>query len=297
MMTPTLPHNISRWPSLAALTVVIVLAAACAPGGRSGEESASAQLTSSEYVAGLLEQLAAGEGMQLLDLTYPLSPDSIYWPTGAPFDHQLQGWEISEGGYWYASASFSSPEHLGTHIDAPIHFAESGWTLAEIPVDRLVGPGVLIDISERSAMDPDAALEVEDIERWEGAHGAIPASSIVIVRSGWAQHWPDWNAYYGTDTPEDVSTLHFPGVSESAAEVLVERRIAGVGIDTASIDPGVSTLFEAHQVLCGANVFNLENLANLDELPEVGFVVFALPMKIANGTGAPTRVVALLPTG
>jgi kynurenine formamidase len=254
------------------------------------------EMSSTEYIAELVQRVAAGEGMRLVDLTYPLSPEGLYWPTGSAFEQEREGWAINEKGYWYASGAFSSPEHLGTHIDAPIHFAEGGLTLAEIPVERLVGPGVLIDISERCSADPDATLLPADLEAWESENGPIPAGAVVIVRSGWAKHWPDWNAYYGSETPEDVTTLHFPGVSAAAAEALAQRRVAGVGIDTASIDPGVSSMFESHQVLGAANCFNLENLTNLDSLPASGFAIIALPMKIAGGTGAPTRVVALLPT-
>ncbi len=234
------------------------------------------------------------DDFELVDLTYPLSPESLYWPTGAPFEHEYSG-ETSAGGYWYASGSFSSPEHLGTHLDAPIHFGEGGWTSAEIPLSRLFGPGVVIDISERAGSDPDTVLESADIAAWERSYGPVPAGSIVIVRTGWAAKWPDWNAYYGSETPRDVATLHFPGVSPQAAELLGTRRIAGLGIDTASIDPGTSSTFEAHQVLAAASVFNLENLTNVDGLPETGFAVVALPMKIEQGTGGPTRVVALLP--
>lgn len=290
-------HNISIGvgfvPSI--LIAVSFLAVGCGASNVTGGDATEPDVPSSEPIAGLVQQLATGDGVHLVDLTYPLSPEGLYWPTGSAFEHEREGWAITEKGYWYASGAFSSAEHLGTHIDAPIHFAEGGLTLAEIPVDRLIGPGVLIDISDRCAVDADATLQPEDLEAWEGQYGTIPVGSVVIVRSGWAKFWPDWNDYYGSDTPQDVTTLHFPGISEAAAAVLAEREVAGVGIDTASIDPGISSLFEAHQVLGAANVFNLENLTNVHSLPASGFVVIAMPMKIAEGTGAPARVVALIP--
>lgn len=297
MQRNTIFHNISICAGFIplALSAVAVLTLGCSASGVAGEDTAAPEATSTEYVSSLVQRLATGDGMHLVDLTYPLSPEGLYWPTGDAFEHEREGWTINEKGYWYASGVFSSPEHLGTHIDAPIHFAEGGLTLAEIPVDNLIGSGVLIDISDRCSTDADATLQPEDLEAWEGQYGAIPTGAVVIVRSGWARFWPDWNAYYGSDTPEDVTTLHFPGISEAAATVLAERGVAGVGIDTASIDPGVSILFEAHQVLGAANVFNLENLTNIESLPAAGFAVIAMPMKIADGTGAPTRVVALIP--
>ncbi len=261
---------------------------ACAPAAEGPQTPAPLEIEEIAY-----QMLASGQ-VELVDLTYPLSPDSIYWPTGLPFEHEQLDWGTSEGGYWYASAAFSSPELLGTHLDAPIHFGENGLTNTDIPLQRLFTRGIVIDISDKADTDADATLGAEDIEAWEQRNGAIPGESIVIVRSGWASRWPDWNAYYGSETPEDVATLHFPGVSPEAARTLLDRGIFGVGIDTASIDPGTSSTFEAHQVLAAANVFNLENLTNVNGLPETGFGVIALPMKIEGGTGGPTRVVAVV---
>jgi kynurenine formamidase len=291
-------HNSSIWTLFVPLGVlgIAFLAAGCGPPDTGDEGTANQEVTATEQIAGLIDRMATGDGVRLVDLTYPLSPEGLYWPTGSAFEHEREGWAVNDEGFWYASGSFSSPEHLGTHIDAPIHFTEGGLTLEEISIDQLVGPGVLVDITERCSTDPDATLQPADLEEWEARHGTIPAGAIVIVRSGWSQYWPDWNAYYGSDTPDDVTTFHFPGISEAAATILAQRGVAGVGIDTASIDPGVSSMFEAHQVLGAAGVFNLENIMNLDSLPEAGFAIMALPMKIEGGTGAPTRVVALLPT-
>ncbi len=266
-------------PILACLVGMALASVACGSGVRSGQGPPPD---------------ARDDAGRLIDLTHALSPESLYWPTGEPFEHERLDWGINDAGYWYAAAAFSSPEHLGTHLDAPVHFAEDGWTSADIPIDRLVGPGIIIDISARARIDPDATLQPDDIANWEEEHAAIPADAIVIVRTGWSELWPDWNSYYGSDTPTDVATLHFPGVSPEAAAVLVDRGVAGVGIDTASIDPGEDTGFAAHQVLGAANIFNLENLTAVADLPARGFTVMALPMKITGGTGGPARVVALI---
>ncbi len=236
------------------------------------------------------------DGWRLVDLTHALSPDSLYWPNGDPFEHERQGWEFDADGNWYAMARFSTPEHLGTHLDAPIHFAAGGWTSAEIPAERFLGAAVVVDISERAEGAPDATLQPADLETWEARHGAIPVGSILLVRTRWSARWPNWTEYYGSDDPFDTTSLHFPGVSAAAAAAIVERGVVGVGIDTASIDPGNNTAFPAHRVLAAANIFNLENLMQLDELPENGATLLALPIKIADGTGGPARVLAVVPS-
>ena len=280
----------SRSPHLiAAIASVVALTAGCAPSEPQQPPSESV-----EEPAASPAEFFDPDAVELVDLGWPLSPESLYWPTGSPFEHEATG-GISEGGYWYASGSFASPEHLGTHLDAPIHFGEGRWTSAEIPTSRLMAPSAVIDISAKAADDLDAQLTPEDIDAWEQRNGPLEAGMIVLVHSGWDSRWPDANAYYGTETPTDVSTLHFPGVSPEGAEVLVQRGIAGVGIDTASIDPGSSSDFRAHQILAAANIFNLENLTGLGALPERGFTVIAMPMKIADGTGGPARVIAVVP--
>jgi len=289
-MVPRHPvvHAIPAVLPIGLLVLGAVLAASC-------QRASDPATPAADRVTAVMAALASGTAGRLIDLTHPLSPDSLYWPTGAPFEHEREGWSVNEAGYWYASGSFASPEHLGTHLDAPVHFAEQGWTAARIPLERLIGPGVVIDISAKAGLDPDATLVAQDIDAWERSHGPIPDGAIVVVRTGWSANWPNWNSYYGTDTPMDVSTLHFPGVSPEAATILGARGVAGVGIDTASIDPGRDTTFRAHQVLAARNIFNLENLTSVGALPASGFVILAFPMKIEDGTGGPTRVVALVP--
>ncbi|MCE2559696.1 MAG: cyclase family protein [Acidobacteria bacterium] len=178
----------------------------------------------------------------------------------------------------------------------PVHFAEGGDDVASIPLDRLILPGIVVDVSEQAAADPDYLVTAGDIGAWEELHGPVPAGAAVLIRTGWPDRWPDALAYLGDDTPGDASNLHFPGVGEDAARLLIEERGIGMlGIDTASVDYGQSTDFIVHQIGGAAGVPNLENVGDLSELPETGFLLVALPMKIEGGTGAPVRIVALVP--
>lgn len=175
-------------------------------------------------------------------------------------------------------------------------FAAGAHSTDEIPLETLIGPAVVLDVSEKAAGDPDYRLTREDVEAWEGSHGEVPEGAIVLLRTGWGSRWPDALAYLGDDTPGDASNLHFPSYGESAAQILVEeRKVAVLGVDTASIDHGPSTDFIVHQIAGKANVAGLENVAQLDQLPPTGAWVVALPVKIAGGSGGPVRIVALLP--
>lgn len=263
------------------------------------------QILSLPVIAGLMlltqsafAQHAAAPGhARVIDLSHPYDEETIYWPT-SPSAFQLNTLAHGEtpGGYFYSANSFCTPEHGGTHMDAPIHFAAGRHTIDEIPVQRLVAPAVVIDVSAMAAKDADYLLSLDDVRRWEDRHGEIPAQAIVVMRTGWEQRWGDRKAYLGDDTPGDASNLHFPSFGAEAAEFLVkERAIVGIGVDTASIDNGASKDFRVHRITAEANVYGLENLMNLDQLPARGATLVALPMKIAGGSGAPVRVIALLP--
>jgi len=232
---------------------------------------------------------------KLVDLTYPYNEQTIYWPNAKGFRHQKDTWAKTPGGYWYAAGEFASAEHGGTHMDSPIHFGEGKRTLDQIPVANLVGPAAVIDVSTKTAQDHDYRITRDDVLAWESAHGAIAKESIVVFRTGWGQYWPDRKQYLGSDVPGDTAHLHFPGISREAAELLVERGVSGVGIDTASMDYGPSTDFIVHQILNRANIYGLENVASTERLPAAGATLIALPMKIENGSGGPVRILALLP--
>jgi kynurenine formamidase len=232
---------------------------------------------------------------KLVDLSWPFDEQTIYWPTAKSFHWSKDAWGTKPGGYFYSSASFAASEHGGTHLDAPLHFNQQGAAVDALPLARLVGPALVVDVAAACAKDPDHRVGADELTAWEKAHGRIAERAIVLVRTGWGRHWPDKKRYLGSDVPGDAAHLHFPGLSRAAAELLVARTVDGVGIDTASLDAGPSTDFIVHRVLMAAGIYGLENVAALERLPPTGATLIALPMKIKGGTGGPTRIIALLP--
>lgn len=233
-----------------------------------------------------------------IDLTHDFSAEAIYWPTAKPFSLEVVSAQRTPAGYYYAANNFSAAEHGGTHLDAPVHFAEGRHTTDQVPLARLVGTAAVVDVSDRAAADRDYRLDPAALEAWETEHGAIGERTIVLVRTGWSDRWPDRLRYLGTarSGPEAVPELHFPGIDSSAARWLAARKVKAVGIDTPSIDYGQSTTFDTHRILFQENIPAFENVAYLDRLPATGAFVIALPMKIAGGSGGPLRIVAVVPS-
>ena len=234
---------------------------------------------------------------RLVDLSHSYGENTLYWPTSpSAFEKEELDYGMTEGGWFYSSYSVCTPEHGGTHLDAPIHFAAGGISTEKIPLENLVAPAVVIDVSEQAAKDRNYRLTANDVRDFEAEHGEIAAGTIVLMRTDWSQHWPDAIAYLGDDTPGDASHLQFPGFGAEATRILAEeRKVALLGVDTASVDYGKSQDFIVHRIGSGQGVANLENLTNLNQLPATGALVLALPMKIEGGSGGPARVVALVP--
>jgi kynurenine formamidase len=265
-------------PSFIALALIL----ACQPGQRPTRPPEADLLATGTWV----------------DLSHDFSDSTIYWPTTKPFALDVVSAEMTPGGFFYASNDFSASEHGGTHLDAPIHFAEGRQTADQIPLDRLIGPAVVVDVVARADADRDYRLDVPALEAWEQANARIPDGSIVLVRTGWSSRWPDKARYLGTAKtgPAGVAELHFPGIDSSAARWLAqERQVKAVGIDTPSIDYGQSQSYDTHRILMGQNIPAFENVASLERLPPRGALVVALPMKIKGGSGGPLRIVALVP--
>jgi kynurenine formamidase len=235
--------------------------------------------------------------VDLVDLTHAFEEGTLYWPT-SPFGFEVDtlAWGPTEGGFFYSSLAIRAPEHGGTHLDAPVHFDEGGVAADRIPLEQLVAPAVVLDVAAQAAANRDYTLTVADVEAFESRHGRIRPGTIVLLLTGWSRFYGERAAYFGSEREGDASDLHFPSYGEDAARLLVaDRRVALLGVDTASIDHGASQDFRVHRLAAAAQVPGLENVANLDRLPTTGALVVALPMKIAGGTGGPARVIALVP--
>jgi kynurenine formamidase len=235
----------------------------------------------------------------VLEMSYPFDANTIYWPNAKPFVLTKGPWGVNDKGYWYAANEFSAAEHGGTHADAPIHFAKGGRTIDQIPIQEWIGPAAKIDVTAECARDRNYLLQVSDLERWEASHGRLPSGAWLIMYTGiGTAHYPDKKQVLGTDVAGEAALPHlsFPGFSPEVATFLVgQRTIRGIAIDTPSIDYGPSTDFKVHQIVLGAGRLALENIANLDKLPAAGAMLYVVPMLIAEGTGAPARVFAILP--
>lgn len=231
-----------------------------------------------------------------IDLSYPFDQNTIYWPTdtqGFRMDTVFYG--TTESDYFYSAFSYCSAEHGGTHLDAPVHFAEGKKSVDKLDLQQLIGTAVVIDVSEKALSNSDYQVSTEDLRAWENVHGELPAGVMVLLYTGYGKFWPDRGKYLGTTLtgPEAVADLHFPGLSPEAARWLTtERNIKALGLDTPSIDYGQSTDFQTHRILFKNNIPAFENLANLDQLPATGSWIIALPMSIGGGSGAPLRAVA-----
>lgn len=235
---------------------------------------------------------------KIVDLSHSYSDKTIYWVTAKEFELDTVFKGETEKGYYYAANNFSTAEHGGTHIDAPIHFSKNGQTVDQIPLEKLIGNAIKIDVSSKAQDNPDFLISIEDIQAWEKKHKKdVPEGCIVLLETGFSKFYPDKKKYLGTTERGEpaVRELHFPGLSPEAAQWLVDNRsIKAIGIDTPSIDYGQSEFFKSHVILLSESIPAFENLNNLEKLPETGFEIIALPMKIEGGSGAPLRIVALL---
>jgi kynurenine formamidase len=227
----------------------------------------------------------------IIDLTHTLNDHSPNWEgnTQSPFSAKVS--ENFEHDGYYARV-FTTPEHYGTHLDAPAHFARGMWTVEQIPAERLVRPMVVLNVRGKAAGNPDYLVSVQDIAEFESKNGQIPSGAVVMAYTGWEDRWNDERAYRN---PAPDGTLHFPGYSLEAATFLVKtRNVVGLGVDTLSIDAGSAKAFPVHQFTAKESVYQLENVANLALLPASGATLVVAPIKLENGSGAPVRLLALV---
>jgi kynurenine formamidase len=223
-----------------------------------------------------------------LDLTHTLSPTFPIWPGNPPIKVTKKA-AVAKDGY-YAN-QWELVEHHGTHLDAPAHFAEKGLTADRLEASSLIVPAAVIDIRQRARKNADAVVTIDDLKSWEKTHGRLPAKCGVFLNSGWDVKAGDARAFLGQD---DSKTLHFPGFSKEACEFLLkEREVAGLAVDTLSLDFGASKDFAVHKLWLGAGRWGLECVANLSKLPPAGATVFVGAPKVIGASGGPTRVLAV----
>ncbi|XP_067132838.1 isatin hydrolase-like [Centruroides vittatus] len=232
------------------------------------------------------------KGAEYLDLTHEINENIPVYPGITPLRVTVLYNGTHPNGYWYQSEDITSCIHVGTHLDAPCHFAEGKWCINEIPFERFIAPAAVVDISYKMTNGSVSNLMPEDLEEWENVYGKIPNGSVLILKTGWGQFW--------NDTEKFVNGSEFkktPGFSREAAEWLVNNTsIYGVGVETLSLDEMASKTYPAHVTLLSANIYAIEVLANVDKLPAKGATIYAMPVKIANASGGHARVFAKLPS-
>ncbi len=251
-------------------------------------------------LAAFASGLADGS-IRVVDLTSPLSEDTpiLMLPEGMGQTARFELEEISayddRGPAWYWN-NFRTGEHTGTHFDAPIHWATGPKEdVASVPPTRLVGPAAVLDVADRVAEDPDFLVEVSDLQDFQDEHGPLPEGGWLLVRTGWSAHATSQEAFLNAD--EDGS--HTPGLSATCARWLAEESpIIGLGVETVGTDAGAAPTFDpmfpCHSLMHGAGKYGLTQLRNLDELPPLGAVIVASPLKIIGGSGSPVRVLAFV---
>lgn len=252
-------------------------------------------------LAEVLSSLASGS-VEVIDLTAPLSADTPTLVLPEPFSNLID-FSIEEvsaynepGPYW-KHHNIKTGEHIGTHLDAPIHWisGREGKDVSQLDPARLVGPAVVLDFCAQAEADPDFLIEVEHLVAWQETHGAFPANAWLLFRTGWNQYDHDEQAFLNLD--ENGS--HTPGfTAECARWIAEELDISGIGVETVGIDAGNAAALEPpfpmHYFLLGADKYGITSLKNLAKLPAHGAMIVVAPLPIVGGTGAPARVLALL---
>ena len=254
------------------------------------EAIAACAVTASRPAAAQQQPVRLTKGFRdVVDLTHPLSASLPVYPGYKPFAMRSRS-TIARGGF--ANNELTFDEHTGTHVDAPSHFGAGAVSVDRIPIERLIAPLVVISIADRAAKDADTLVSVEDIGQWEKRYGQVPAGAVVAMHSGWDARATSTDRFLNRDAK---GTMHAPGFSEQAARFLVEQRdIAGVGVDTLSLDAGAVQKFVAHLVILGAGKYGVELLSNLAGVPASGATIIVGAPKHVGGTGGPARVLALV---
>ncbi|GFT37507.1 uncharacterized protein NPIL_513881 [Nephila pilipes] len=232
---------------------------------------------------------------KMVDMTYVFDENAHRYPLFRKFNMSVTVNGTTDAGIWIRSEEYVSSTHAGTHMDAPSHFIMNGINIDQIPISQFIAPAAVIDITEKVSLNPDSGATIDDLINWESITGHSLNGTIILFRSGWGQKYYNTTAYLGT-SDNDVNKMIYPGIEPEAAQWLVDNRnIKGIGVDTLSFDKGTTIDFRSHLILLGRGIFGLENVANMEEIPIHGAMLYVLPMKIAGASGAPTRVIATFP--
>ncbi len=244
-----------------------------------------------------LQAFEFGPG-EWVDLTHDFANGIPSFPRGKTYQHEEAFVGETRGGYYMATYNYAASEHVGTHLDAPIHFHKEGKSIEQLPFQQLMGDVIVVDIKAAVAANMNYLATVKDLADWEDRHGRIPDDAIVMFNTGLANVWPDATRYLGTDLKgnEGVAAMKNPGIHKDAAAFLAkQRRIKAVGIDSISFDNSLQSDRMAHRILFAHDIPGVENVANLDILPPTGAYLIGLPMKIKGGSAAPIRLIAFIP--
>ncbi|OWF52073.1 uncharacterized protein LOC110448235 [Mizuhopecten yessoensis] len=236
-------------------------------------------------------------GLKMVDLSYELDSDAITWPFNPRFNMSIMHRGMW-GHAWLENNRIDLAEHTGTHADAPNHVAagEGPWKNHQIPIERLAGPGVIIDVKAKAEANSDYRVTKDDIMAWETRNGRIPYGAVVLMNSGWQKYYPNYNAVFKTNNISDSTSYHFPSWHEDAIDWLISSRVVYcVGVDTPSTDYGQTDTFPVHLLLSKENIIGIESAAYLERLPESGSTIFVSLLKIRDGSGGPIRMFATLP--
>jgi len=226
---------------------------------------------------------------RFVDCSHPIDEESSFWPGGEPLI-RCRNKILDKDKCNKLRVTMGTD--LGTHIDSPSHFIAGGRTITDLSLQELISPAVIINVTEKVEKNHDYELTVEDLKDWEEKHGRIPDNSLVCMRTGWSKRFRDQVKYRNSD---EQNVMHFPGFSSDLASFLVaERNINGIGIDTLSLDPGTTKSFPVHYIVLGKGKYQIENMV-LEELPEKGAVIIALPLSLRDAPESQTRVMAMIP--
>ncbi|KAK7496652.1 hypothetical protein BaRGS_00012059 [Batillaria attramentaria] len=235
--------------------------------------------------------------LEVIDLMYTLDEGAIGWPVHPPYNFSIvqRGIDPHVNNLYLEYNKFNMGEHRGTHADSPAHFAEGHWRSHEIPPSRLVGPGVVVDVSAKVRDNPLYKMTMEDVQAWEAANGRIPDGAIFLMNSGWGERYPDPQRVFNTDDVTNTSTFRYPSISPEVGVFLAdERNVTAVGGDSPSPDsPDSTTPFPNHLKLLFKDILILENVANVDKLPPSGTLIVIGMIKLHDGSGGPTRILAI----